>query len=75
MFTIEPTDDTMVTFERRFEHALEDISERSEKPYRISASIGSIVITPDADDTIEGIITRADEKMYAAKKSKKAGRE
>lgn len=74
VFTQEPTEETSGALERRFEHALEDINRRSDKPYKISASIGSVVLTPKEGDSIEGIIKQADEKMYEAKKIKKAGR-
>ena len=44
------------------------------KPYELSASIGTIVAPIDDDDTLFGLITLADSLMYERKKKKKTSR-
>ena len=58
----------------RFNAALAECNERLQKPYPISASIGSIVAVANATDTLYSMIQRADDKMYEIKKCKKNAR-
>ena len=55
----------------KFNESLRLCNERLQKPYQLSASIGSIVTVPGKDDTLYGIIQQADDKMYEIKKLKK----
>ena len=45
-----------------------------QKPYAISASIGSVITVAQKDDTLFSVIKMADDKMYEVKKEKKAAR-
>ncbi|MBR5362634.1 MAG: GGDEF domain-containing protein [Oscillospiraceae bacterium] len=58
----------------RFNHALAECNLRLQKPYLISASIGSIVNIANENDTLYSMIQRADDKMYEIKKFKKSAR-
>ncbi len=60
--------------EKRFQSILDSINEKVKKPYPISASIGSVALTPTETDMLSDIITQADAKMYEVKKQKKANR-
>ncbi len=62
------------TIERRFSDSLEKVNKLINKPYSISASIGSIVTIAKKSDTLYTIINQADDKMYEHKKQKKAAR-
>ncbi len=55
----------------KFNESLRLCNERLQKPYQLSASIGSIVTVPGKDDTLYGMIQQADDKMYEIKKLKK----
>ena len=59
---------------KRFNNALKNINAIIQKPYTLSASIGSIVIVPQNSDTLHSIINQADNKMYEIKKQKKTTR-
>ncbi len=56
---------------KKFNEALTMCNARLQKPYQLSASIGSIVTVPSQDDTLYGMIRQADDKMYEIKKRKK----
>jgi diguanylate cyclase (GGDEF)-like protein len=43
----------------------------SEKPFRVSASLGYVNITPDSDRTLESWMSEADEKLYEEKKKRR----
>ena len=66
--------DEAADFERRLYTALDNINRNVKKPYKISASIGSIISSEEDNDTIYDVIDRADDKMYATKKEKKKAR-
>lgn len=55
----------------KFNESLRLCNERLQKPYQLSASIGSIVTVPGKDDTLYSMIQQADDKMYEIKKLKK----
>ncbi|WP_303834956.1 GGDEF domain-containing protein [Ruminococcus flavefaciens] len=57
-----------------FEAQLENINSIIKKPYRITASIGTIVSDIADDVTLFNLITVADEIMYAKKKRKRTSR-
>ena len=62
------------TLRRHFEASIENINHIISKPYRLSASLGSIVCTPGEEDTLYSLITKADELMYEVKRKKKNSR-
>ena len=44
------------------------------KPYRISASLGSVILNVDGDTTLYNVIKSADNRMYEVKRNKKLAR-
>ncbi|MBD5160231.1 MAG: diguanylate cyclase, partial [Ruminococcus sp.] len=44
------------------------------KPYTLSASVGSVIVTADENTTLYSVIKQADEKMYDIKKVRKNSR-
>lgn len=58
-------------FEERLLHKIDAINARASKPYRLSASIGSVMKNPTASDKLLDMIQEADAKMYKVKKSHK----
>ncbi len=67
-------DSSAESLERRFNAKLENINHIINKPYRISASLGSYIAEVNAQDTLYRIIKQADELMYEVKKKKKNSR-
>ena len=63
-----------ISLSRKINIALDNINKLVQKPYTISASIGSVVTVARPDDTLYSIIKLADEKMYDVKKLKKNAR-
>lgn len=55
-------------FEKDFKERLAEINRIQNKPYDITASIGTIVTAINEDDTLFTLINRADETMYEDKK-------
>ena len=58
-------------FEARIMSKLEKKEQEQNRPYRLSASVGSITIIPKETDTLLDLIQRADDVMYEVKKRKK----
>lgn len=54
----------------RFHQSLSELNQESPKPYRISASTGLFVKTPDCSFGLNDCIRMADEQMYKSKKQK-----
>lgn len=63
-----------INLSRRINIALDNINNLIQKPYTISASIGSIVTIAKPGDTLYSIIKLADEKMYDVKRLKSTTR-
>lgn len=59
---------------RRLEALLQSANNSLNKPYTISASLGSIVTVAQNTDTIYNLVEQADNKMYESKKHKKMSR-
>ena len=59
---------------RKINKSLESLNKLIQKPYDISASIGSVITVAQKDDTLFSVIKMADDKMYEVKKKKKAAR-
>lgn len=74
IFDSSASNSSSESLERRFNAKLESINLIINKPYKISASIGSYITEVDEDDTLYRIIKTADELMYEVKKNKKNSR-
>lgn len=74
VFQQKASDGDEAAFERRINAKLENINTIIAKPYTLSASVGSIIKVPDADETLYSIIKQADSLMYEVKKAKKNSR-
>lgn len=74
LFNKTATDESPNIFKQKFEAKLDSINIIINKPYKISASIGSIVKTVDDNITLYRLIKMADELMYNVKKQKKNSR-
>lgn len=59
---------------KQFNESLATCNARLQKPYQLSASIGSIVKVAGGSDSLYSMIQQADDKMYEIKKHKKAAR-
>lgn len=57
-----------------FQIQLDNINRLIRKPYKLEASIGTVVTTASPDTTLFTLITQADEMMYEKKKRKKNSR-
>lgn len=73
-FNPNGTESDAITLERKVNLALDNLNKLLQKPYVISASIGSIVTVAKPDDTLYSIVKLADDKMYEVKKAKKKAR-
>lgn len=69
---VEEGDDE--AFRRRFNLKVERMNNIIKKPYTLSASVGSVIVTASEDMTLYSIIRQADEKMYNVKKQRKNSR-
>ncbi len=68
------TNEDVPALESTFNIQLDSINRIIRKPYKISASIGSVVTDATADVTLFNLITQADELMYENKKRKRTSR-
>ncbi len=73
-FNPNGTESGAINLERKINLALENINKLLQKPYVISASIGSVVTVAKTGDTLYSIVKLADDKMYEVKKAKKKAR-
>ena len=67
-------DEFVIFLEQKFNAKIESINDIINKPYKLSASLGSVVETVDDSYTLYRIIKMADELMYNVKKTKKNSR-
>lgn len=74
IFSSNASDESEERLQQRFNAKIENINAIINKPYTLSASIGSIVATADENTTLYSLIKQADEKMYEVKKSKQKAR-
>ena len=61
--------------ERKFNAMLESRKTFVEKPYELSASIGSVIVAASSETTLYSAIKQADEKMYQLKTKHKLSRD
>ncbi|WP_294754505.1 GGDEF domain-containing protein [uncultured Ruminococcus sp.] len=73
-FSPNATESDAATLARKINMALDNINKLLQKPYTISASIGSVVTVAKEGDTLYSIVKLADDKMYEVKKLKKNAR-
>ena len=59
---------------RRFNEDLENMNRIINKPYKLSASLGSIIESLKEGDTLYSLIKEADDRMYEIKRQKKKNR-
>ncbi len=74
IFNRNATEDSSHILEQRFNAKLEHHNSIISKPYKISASIGSVTTKVDDSFTLFKIVKMADEVMYEVKKNKKNSR-
>lgn len=74
IFSPNANEDSCHLLEQKFNAILEQHNSIIAKPYKISASIGSIVEKVDSSYTLFRIVKMADEVMYEVKKNKKNSR-
>lgn len=74
IFGTNASEEDIPALESVFSIQLESINRIIRKPYKISASIGSIVTAASPDITLFNLITQADELMYEKKKRKTTSR-
>lgn len=73
VLALDPGDDALV-IRRRIDNRLEGFNRRSQKPYRLSASLGIVCSDPDVETTLDAMLARADESMYQEKSGKQVSR-
>ncbi|MBO4877171.1 MAG: diguanylate cyclase [Ruminococcus sp.] len=74
IFSVNVKRDEDVNLERRFNEDLENMNRIINKPYKLSASLGSVIQNLKEGDTLYSMIKLADDKMYDIKKQKKKAR-
>ena len=74
IFNNNANEDSCHILEQRFNAKLEHHNAIVTKPYKISASIGSVIAKVDSSFTLFKIVKMADEVMYEVKKKKKNSR-
>jgi diguanylate cyclase (GGDEF)-like protein len=75
LFDVDVNNASADALVRRFDNRMENMNKLIRKPYTLSASIGSVVVTPEEGSTLYGIIQEADDKMYEIKKARKKARQ
>lgn len=74
IFGSDADEDDVQALERRFEARIVEMNRIINKPYELSASIGTCLAEAGPDTLLFKLITMADEKMYEQKKRKKTSR-
>lgn len=74
IFGTQACEEDIEALESVFRIQLDNINRVINKPYKLEASIGTVVTAPSPDTTIFNLITQADELMYSEKKRKKNSR-
>jgi diguanylate cyclase (GGDEF)-like protein len=70
----DATEAQIELFAARIERELSDRNERSDRSYRLSASIGGSAYDPSQPETIEELLVKADALMYEQKRSRQGSR-
>ncbi|MCL2820629.1 MAG: GGDEF domain-containing protein [Oscillospiraceae bacterium] len=66
------TKDDGVTLIKRIRDSLDSYNDKKHHPYKVSASIGSIILMETSNECFESAVLSADSVMYEEKKAKKA---
>ncbi|MFZ5890664.1 MAG: diguanylate cyclase [Myxococcota bacterium] len=66
-----PPEQVALVFER-LAQALEKLDSASDRPYRLSLSMGAESFNPDKPSSVEQMLAAADRKMYAEKRARKS---
>lgn len=74
LFGVNACEDDVQRLEKDFADKIEQTNHHIRKPYRIEASIGTIVTKLNGKQDLFDLITKADELMYENKKRKKNSR-
>ncbi|MCM1506775.1 MAG: GGDEF domain-containing protein [Ruminococcus flavefaciens] len=74
VFTSDVVNGDDEAFKRRFNSKIDSMNNIIKKPYTLSASVGSVIVTADENTTLYSVIKQADEKMYKVKKQRKNSR-
>ena len=71
VLAIESNDASIGTLRMRLEQNLIAFEDRLGRPYSISLSIGVAIYDPDLSDTLEQVLSRADDQMYLQKQARR----
>lgn len=74
VFGSDMSEEDANTIERRISANITEMNKILNKPYELSASIGTYITEVGPDTLLFKVITKADEKMYEQKKRKKTSR-
>lgn len=74
LFDKNATEESAALLEMKFNAKIENMNSIINKPYKLSASLGSYVTNVDEGYTLYRLIKQADELMYEVKKNKKNSR-
>ena len=75
LFDSAANDGSATALLKKFNAKLENINNLIKKPYKLSASVGSVIVRAEESRPLFTIIQEADEKMYEIKKARKKARE
>ena len=68
------SDDQGKFFDKLIEKNFDDFNISSDKPYKVTVSVGGVSISPDSNMTLDEAVSIADERLYEQKRAKKVGR-
>ncbi|RYZ61359.1 MAG: sensor domain-containing diguanylate cyclase, partial [Proteobacteria bacterium] len=74
LLTVDIAPQSLDLIEQRVVHAVDAFNARAERAYRMSVSLGTELFDPSSQDTLESLLARADERMYARKQALKRSR-
>ena len=69
------SDDQGKFFDRQIEKDFDDFNFSSDKPYKVTVSVGGVSIAPSSDLSFEEALSIADERLYEVKRAKKTIRQ
>lgn len=74
VFTVDTDPSMQDMIAKRMQALLDDANNKSDKPYRISISLGSVPFYKNGNDSVEELMARADALLYEQKRLKKSGK-
>lgn len=74
IFAADYSPEKLDTFINSFERRLEELNAKSEKPYKIGASLGSLIEKASVYPDLEDFLRVSDERMYEIKRRKRSGK-